>query len=429
MISHVDNREWRLPGTLLRAMGVIYLRLSPDSSQGSLARRLQGQLASRGTHYDVRTLKRQLSGGVATVPACVQDAMRHLLLRDSFMQSDAEIEFALWSAGLSPSPNQRRPIFVSTSRIVPLVQLWLTINPTRSRRSLAVALSQRIADPDVAITVDSLQVILAGRQAVARREILDELLIMLGEHGVTSQKDACNRVTQNREKIDQFLAYRELLPVRRLLDLAIAWKVHSAETSTRRLAVMLREKLMSNGLDLSLRRIQEDLDGKAKNVRAALVTETESLLRGILPAGTDLSNAVNQALGNRTRLIDMSWVQAQPIALLAKRWLVIHPDASMRQLAIGVARSARGMGYSTSASTIQPVLGGHKKRTRGFVYRAMLKQLPHHNEQVPAKHLLPTRWLKNALPSLRIPPGADDGRLELPALGPSYHQVAGIHQR
>ena len=114
-------------------------------------------------------------------------------------------------------------------------------------------------------------------------------------------------------------------------------------------------------------------------------------------------SALDATLGNRTRLIDLSCVQAQPIALLAKRWLVVHPDASLRQLAIRVARSARDMGYATSPNTIQPILGGHKKRTRGFVYRAMLKQLPDHNEQVPAKHVLPSRWLESALPSFRVP--------------------------
>jgi hypothetical protein len=419
-ISHRNIREGRLPGTLFRAMGVIYLRLNPESSRGLLARRLQAQLASIGTHYDVRTVKRQLTGAVSTVPACVQDAMQHLLLRETFLQSKVDIEFTLWSAGLSPSPDQRRPIYVSTSRIVPLVQLWSTINPTRSRRSLAVALTQRIADSDEAITVDALQVILAGRQTVARREILDELLIMLDEQGITSETDARSLVTQNAEAIDHFLAYRKLLPVNRLSDLAIAWKVHSAEPSSRRLAVMLREKLMSNGLELSLRRIQDALDGKAKNVRAALITETESLLRGILPAGTDLSSAASQALGDRTRLIDMSWVRAQPVAFHAKRWLAMHPDASMRQLAIGVSRTARDMGYATSANSIQPVLGGHKKRTRGFVYRAVLKQLPDRNEQVPAQHVLPTRWLKGALPSFRVPQVADDRRSELPAEGPLY---------
>ena len=39
-----------------------------------------------------------------------------------------------------------------------------------------------------------------------------------------------------------------------------------------------------------------------------------------------------------------------------------------------VTTSARRMGYATSPNTIQSILAGHKKRTRGFVYSALLEQ-------------------------------------------------------
>ena len=50
-----------------------------------------------------------------------------------------------------------------------------------------------------------------------------------------------------------------------------------------------------------------------------------------------------------------------------------HPQISMRQLAIRVSRTIQQMGYSRSPSAIQLIVGGWKKKTRGFVYRAMLK--------------------------------------------------------
>ena len=44
---------------------------------------------------------------------------------------------------------------------------------------------------------------------------------------------------------------------------------------------------------------------------------------------------------------------------------------TMRKLAIQISRIVGELGYATSPNTIQPILGGHKKKTRGFIYRAI----------------------------------------------------------
>jgi RNA polymerase primary sigma factor len=72
-------------------------------------------------------------------------------------------------------------------------------------------------------------------------------------------------------------------------------------------------------------------------------------------------------------MADLSWVQAEPIASLARKWILQHAQVNMRQLAIRVSRTIHQMGYSRSPSAIQPILGGWKKKTRGFVRRAMFK--------------------------------------------------------
>lgn len=89
-----------------------------------------------------------------------------------------------------------------------------------------------------------------------------------------------------------------------------------------------------------------------------------------------------------TKQLDLCWVEASPIADLAKTWLLQHPGVSRRQLSIRVAKSVRRMGFRTGANTIQIILGGHKKRTRGFVYRAMLKQLRGVRDQIPPEHFV-----------------------------------------
>jgi len=404
---------------------VFYLHIRRGSSRISLAQQLRAQLDGIGVHYHVRTIKRHLSGDVATIPVCLQDAMHDLLLRDTSMQTWRDVTFALWSAGLSVTPDRLRPKYVSTQRIRPLVQLWLILNPNRSRRSLAVALSRRLANRGVKIKVDPLQVIFGGRQSSTSREILDELLVLLSEHDIGSEAEALVHWEQLAEDITAYSRDRKLQPAHWFVKLALVWKVHAREPSSRRLADKLRSRLIKRGPDLSVYRIQEALDGKAKTVRAALIAEMESLLREILPDGKVLPRAVAEAIDDPTQLVDLGWVHAPPIAILARRWLAASPETSMRQLAIRVAQTVQKMGYSTSHHTIQPILSGYMKKTRGFVYRAMLKQFPDRAQLVPAEHILPSRWLEASLPLIRVAQG--DTRSESATTGPAGHQVATSH--
>ena len=403
MRPSAHNSHVRLPGDLFRAMGALYLRKQPQSCQERLARELKARLEGVGVNYHIRTLNRQLTGEVSTVAALVEDAMRNVVLRVNGMRTNLDIERALVTAGLSVNPERRRPEYVSTDRILPLEQLWLLLNPRRSRRSLAIELSGRLAERGVHLIVDSLQVILDGRQATARREILPALLELLSDHGISSEREGRARWEQHAEDIARYQEARKLRSVDRLVGLALAWKVHAREPSSRRLAATLRDRLLVHELYVGLHHIQNALGGKAKNVRAVLVAEMEALLREALPAGEDLAEAVAKATANNTRLIDLHWVVTKPIARLAQQWIAAHPEATMRQLAIRVAKTTRRMGYATSLNTVQHVLGGHQNRTRGFVYRAMLKQLPGHGERVPMEHIRPPPWAETVVAAPTLP--------------------------
>jgi hypothetical protein len=186
----------------------------------------------------------------------------------------------------------------------------------------------------------------------------------------------------------------------------------------RRLALLLRDRLWARGLDLGVARIQVALGGRAKSVRAALVAEMENVLGEMLPEGQDLSLAVAQAISDSTRLDDLRWVDAQRIAMLARQWLAAQPGSSMRQLAIRVAETVREFGYSTSSNTIQPILGGHKKKARGYVYRAMRQQFPEWRESLARQPAWSHHWRAPAVPEI-VPRGVD------PSLQPARSTAAG----
>ena len=391
MTNGAHGSPERIPGAVFRAMGVLFLQ-KIDVSREVLARELKEQLEALGVSYHVRTLKRQLSGKVASVPSEIQGAMRHLVLKANGLRTDADIEAALLAAGLQVAPEVRQLEYLSSERIVPLAELWLLFNPNDSRRALATLLSERLARRGVHLNVDPLQNILAGRQALARTEIQAVLLRLLSAHGIASEDEARARWQRSQGEIAQYAEQRALEPAARLVGLARAWKLRHHQPSSRRLSVVLQQRLQQRAIDLGLEQIQKAVDGRFKQVRHALAVEMEGMLRQSFPEGHDLPGEVAAAAKKQTRQIDLCWVNAEPIAALAKDWLSQHPGATMRQLAIRVANTARRMGYASSYNTTQPILGGHKKRTRGFVYRALLKQIEgRERESIPEEHILRTR--------------------------------------
>ena len=384
----------RIPGALFRAVGVLFLQ---NVSREALARELKEHLETLGVSYHVRTLKRQLTGKVASVPPEVQGAMHHLVLKANGLRTEADIEAALLAAGLQVAPEVRQPEYLSSERIVPLAELWLLFNPTDSRRALATLLSEQLARRGVHLNVNALQNILAGRQALARTEIQEVLLGLLSAHGVPSEDEARARWQRSQAEIAQYAEQRALEPAARLVGLARAWKIRNHQPSSRHLSVILQQQLLQHGIDLGLEQIQKAVNGRFRHVRHALVVEMEGMLRQSLPEGHDLPGEVAAAAQRQTRQIDLCWVKAEPIAALAKAWLSQHPGATMRQLAIRVANTARRMGYVASYNATQPILGGHKKRTRGFVYRALLKQIEgREREPIPEEHILRSLLIQGA---------------------------------
>lgn len=386
----------RMPGALFRAMGALVLQ-KRDCAREALACELKEHLQTLGVDYHVRTLKRQLTGSVSSVPPEVQGAMRHVLLRANGLRTDLDIDRALRAAGIWVAPEDRQPERISSERIVPLAQLWLLFNPTHSKRGLAMLLSKRLGRQGVHLKVDPLQSLLAGKQTLARCEVLEALLGLLAPTGITSEDEARACWQRSQDDLAAYAQDRGLEPAHCLMDLARAWKLRNHQPSSRHLSIILQGKLRQRSIDLCLSQIQKGVDGRFKLVRHALVVEMEALLRQSLPEGHDLQGEVALAAQRQTKQIDLCLVDAQPIAALAKTWLAQHPGTSQRQLAIRVAKSARRMGYRASESTVQPILGGYKKRTRGFIYRALLKQIPGSRDRIPDEHIVPSHWAEAAL--------------------------------
>jgi hypothetical protein len=359
-------------------MGWLLVGSRPGMSREALAHELEHRLATRGVCYHVRTLTRQLSGAVRTVWPTVESAMADIVAGQLVLRSLREVSGALAAAGLGRF--ESRPVQVPVQEVVGLTSLWLYLNPQRSRRFLAARLQARLREAGVAFTLDSLQAILAGTKSRTQRAVYDKLVELLGEHGVGSEGEALAIARVRSADIALAARGRELVSAARLHGLCQLWRAQHREPSFRGLCLRLQQRLAERGLRLSLPHLQAIASGRVRAVRRSVARVLEQVLREEADAHGDRRRVERPAL-----VSDFKWIDARLVRELAEEWRARHPGATRRQLALRLAQAVRAMGYSTSHNSIQPLLGGWKKRARGFVHRAMLAELAREARSAPAK--------------------------------------------
>lgn len=299
----------RIPGAMFRILAVLYLRRHPDVSRGALAWELSRRLASGGIHYHLRTLRRQLSGAVSTVPPEAETAMRQILRERDGLAREEALERALAASGIEVSHGDRASAYVMVERLLPLVQLWLHLNPGKSKRFLASRLANDLGHEARRSTIDSLQSVLAGRKGRVQRAVHCLLL------------------------------------------------------------------------------------GYLRCVRGVFLEAMEEVLREGIRDLPNVGRRLRTATSSEQVEADLKWAPAQPTAAMAREWLAAYPGVSQRELARRLCKTLTRLGYSSSPNTLQPILGGRRKKTRGFVHRALLEQLNGRTTRPPSRGKEKTRGL------------------------------------
>ncbi len=408
----------RVSGELTRAMSTLYLGARPDWSRERLIRHLKDKLTENGVHFHERSLRRQLGGAVESVPPELEQVLRQVLMEDTPYSTSESIDQALEARGLTTT--RPDPDYVSAARAVALTRLWLYLHQGTSKRALAHRLSNDLATKGVTVGLDALQSELAGRGQLVRREVVELLVSYLEGDGITSESDAYAKIDEWKGEIDAFEQGRDLVDGKRFRSLARLWQMRHKQASSRRLASLLGEKLRERGVRVGLDHLQRLVSGKARRIRLEVMQAMDDMMKGEV-GPDDLERMLEQEASTEDAL-DLAWVQAPPIRELAHEWVRLHEGATMRQLALRVAQTVRQLGYSTSHNTIQPILGGWKQRTRGYVYRAMLMQFEDgRSTEVPKQHVITSmrnRATDSAATGEDEGDGDSDGDGAAPAAGP-----------
>lgn len=375
-VPELDRSKWRssrVSGTRLRATAELLLRMECFPSLYAVSGELSRCLGEAGVTAHRRTVRRYLSGEVISVPAEVVEVMDRIVMERMNLGSVEAVERSMLAAGIERACDDE-PQPVSSHQFQAFVQLWLHLNPDVSKRSLARRLERDLRKRQVPLAASHIMSLLSGGAQVVRREVYDTVLVYLSEHGVRSEEEAVSALEDLSSNIATSVAERDFVGVQRFQLLCWLWQIHHHDASASRLANLLQTRLAQRGVSITTGQVAKSIIGKARHVRRLLVTVIEELVSEIFPSHSDLDRAISELLLTPEKVTDLFWVSAQAVADMAEEWLSQHSGQTMRQLAIRTSQTLWEMSYPRSPNALEPILAGQNRRTRGYVYRAVLMQ-------------------------------------------------------
>ncbi len=242
----------RVRGEVLRAAVEQWTKENPGKTREDLVRELDAKLREMGEGRDTRTIRRYLSGELATIPSKVAEAIGTML----DVKEEPELAMVPWD------------------QTAPLVRAWLAIHPECSKRALSVRLAALLSTKGEPGGVDYLQNVLAGKHARVGRATVQALVEMLAQDGITDLAEAARIEASLRHAVDG----RALEPAAKLLELCAQWKSLNPTVSGRALATMLHEKAKARQLSIGFAQLERCVNGRTPRVRRAVRELMEELL-------------------------------------------------------------------------------------------------------------------------------------------------------
>lgn len=242
----------RVRGEVLRAAVEQWTSENPGKTREDLVRELDAKLRELGEGRDTRTIRRYLSGELATIPSKVAEAIVAML----DVKEEPELAMVPWD------------------QTAPLVRAWLALHPEFSKRALSVRLAAALSAKGEPGGVDYLQNVLAGKHARVGRATVQALRELLAADGVTDMAEATRIETERRKDVDG----RALEPATQLLELCTAWKKANPNVSGRALATMLHDRAKARSLSIGFAQLERCVNGRTPRVRRAVRELMEELV-------------------------------------------------------------------------------------------------------------------------------------------------------
>lgn len=266
-----DSEGSYVPAEQIKDLMWGYLALKKSYSQRSLAQRVLNDMKAEGKNISLESIQRIFSKEAKKAPAIIKD----ILIR----------YFA--EAGL-PSPNKiwffirhhKQEVMdefslISSDEVNKLALVWIAVNPSKSKRLLAMLLKKELDGLGYDYHLGSLQNILSGKIKETKKAVYKVLRDMLMKEHFRTEEELSEALTKLPE---ESLKQYEVISADELVLRCDEYLRANPLWTKRKLSIQLAHDLGQKGYKISFNSLQYALGGKRSTVKKILLTTLEGYL-------------------------------------------------------------------------------------------------------------------------------------------------------
>lgn len=363
--------------------------------QPEVIRSMLKQLQERGIHYHARTLKRQLQGDIEYIPEALEETFIGWLEKTSpSLLAPLMRDFQKEKRLLYQSDDTF--LYVSPHFFTEMAEAYLFLHKEISRRQLALLLKAKLAEKNISIGLETLQVALAGKTLKIRKVIEDALQQLFFDEGFHERsqirqfvEEAKTQGTDEVHKID----------IGSTANLVEAFLLKTEGLSKRQLALMLRDRLASKGYRYHLSSIQSILEGKTHKTKRVVLDTLEEIYKAKGVSGRNNIQELLQSLPEE-QLHWNQYIDASQLGEKIDKLLHLHPQLTRRRIAIQLQEDLSQRNFNFSLNTLQYILAGKTQRSKKVLMDLLEDYLTEEGSQKLLQAVESGSYRKKGRPSL-----------------------------
>jgi hypothetical protein len=330
-------------------------RLPEAPAQAEVLRKLHQTLQKKGVSYHPRTIKRQLQGDIEYIPPFLEETF-FAWLREAFPKLHDQLQPIHQREKSRLAQSHDGDLYVAPGFFLEMADAYLFRHKDLSRRRLALALKDSMAQKGFPLGLETLQAALSGKTQKVRKVVEDQLLEYFLQEGFSA-----------RSEVESFLAAHRGTDVPEVTKVDVGETAKSVEAfllkvkgfTKRQLALHLKNRLTEKGYVYHLSSLQSILEGNTRKTRKVVLDTLQEIFASEgVEAGPSLSP--DQLHWNH-------YVDATDVPEKVRRLTELHPRLTRRQIASLLREDLAKRNFSFSLNTLQFILSGKTKRVKKVV--------------------------------------------------------------
>lgn len=267
-----DSEGSYVPAEQIKDLMWGYLALKKNYSQRSLAQRVLNDMKAEGKNISLESIQRIFSKEAKKAPAIIKD----ILIR-YFAEAGLTSPNKIWFFIRHNKQDVMDEFsLIASDEVNKLALVWIAVNPTKSKRLLAMLIKKDLDGLGYDYHLGSLQNILSGKIKETKKVVYKVLRGMLMKEHFRTEENLTEALTKLPE---ESLKQYEVISADELVLRCDDFLQANPLWTKRKLSIQLAHDLGQKGYKISFNSLQYALGGKRCTVKKILLTTLEDYLK------------------------------------------------------------------------------------------------------------------------------------------------------